>query len=109
MKLKNLGLTEYEAKVYEELLKGERLSGKELGERTKVPPTAVYPTTKTLVKKNLIQEFSGERKEFQALPPKLAIPAFLERKKKELIQIEQETLQDIELLKQEKSFTPQKD
>ncbi len=109
MKLKSLGLTEYEAKIYEELLRGQRLSGRELGERTKVPPTAVYPTVKTLVKKNLIQEFSGERKEFEALPPKLAIPAFLEKKKKELLQIEQETLQDIELLKQERSSIPQKD
>lgn len=109
MELKNLGLTEYEAKVYAELLKGERLSGKELAERTKVPPTAVYPTVKSLVKKNLIQEFSGERKEFQSLPPKLAIPAFLEKKKKELIDIEEETLKEIELLKQERRIFPSKE
>jgi sugar-specific transcriptional regulator TrmB len=80
-----------------------------LAEKTKVPPTAVYPTTKSLVKKNLIQEFSGEVKEFEALPPKLAIPTIIEEKRKELLEIEQETLKEIEKIKQEPQSLPQKD
>ena len=64
MELKTIGLTEYEAKIYKELVKGKKLTAKQLAEQSTVPPTAVYPTLQSLRKKNLIQEFSGEQKQF---------------------------------------------
>lgn len=109
MEFKRLGLTEYETKIYRELVKGQKLSAKKLAEKTTVPATAVYPTVKTLMKKKLVQEFSGETKEFQAIKPELAIPEFIENKKKELSQMEEETLQEIKRLKQEKTTLPVKD
>lgn len=101
MELKTLGLTEYETKIYTELLRGKRLSAKQLAQQSTVPPTAIYPTVKSLVKKNLIQEFSGETKQFEAIDPKIAIPAYIERKKKDLEEKGKNILQEINLLKKD--------
>ena len=109
MEFKILGLTEYETKIYRELVQGQKLSAQLLAEKTTVPPTAVYPTVKTLLKKKLVQEFSGETKAFQAIKPELAIPNFIENKKKELSQMEEEVLEEIKKLKQEKTILPVKD
>ena len=109
MELKTIGLTEYEAKIYKELVKGKKLTAKQLAEQSTVPPTAVYPTLQSLRKKNLIQEFSGEQKQFEALDPKIAIPAYLENKKKILERNSEIILQEIEQLKKEKTIPFQKE
>ncbi|MDP3729079.1 MAG: helix-turn-helix domain-containing protein [bacterium] len=109
MELKTLGLTEYEAKIYKELLRGQRFTAKQLAECSTVPPTAVYPTLQSLRKKNLIQEFSGEQKQFEALDPKIAIPAYMENKKKILERNSEIILQEIEQLKKEKTIPFQKE
>ena len=55
--LRKIGLTPYETKIYQVLLSYGRLGAKEIAERSKVPPTAVYPNLKSLISKNLIQKF----------------------------------------------------
>src|SRR3989338_806209 len=109
MELKTLDLTEYEAKIYKGLLQGQRLSAKQLAECSTVPPTAVYPTLQSLGKKNLILEFSGKTKQFEAIDPKISIPSYIENKKKALEKNAEQLLQEIEKLKKEKRINQRKE
>jgi sugar-specific transcriptional regulator TrmB len=91
-KLKAIGLTDYESKIYLTLLEQGKLNAKKISEISKVPPTAVYPNIKSLHKKNLIQIFDGEVKTFEALHPELSIPTFLEQRRQELYNQEKEII-----------------
>jgi len=84
--LVSIGLTEYEAAAYLALIEIGPSPVKAISEKSKVPPTATYPTLRSLVKKGFVQELLGEPgsrrdpKKFGALDPKIAIRAYTEKK-----------------------------
>lgn len=86
--LRKLGLSPYETKIYTALLKHGRMPAREIAEKSTVPPTAVYPNLKKLVGKNLVQRFSGDIAFFEAVEPNIAIPAFIQQRKKSLEETE---------------------
>lgn len=100
--LRKLGLSPYETKIYVALLKYGRMSAREIAEKSTVPPTAVYPNLKKLVQKNLIQEFSGAVAFFEAVEPNIAIPAFIQQRKKSLEEMEEKLVQEAMNLFQDK-------
>jgi len=61
-KLKEIGLTEYEAKVYLTLLTRGSLQGGELALSSGVPRTKVYEAVKGLIKKGLIEAYGRPRR-----------------------------------------------
>ncbi len=61
-KLKEIGLTEYEAKVYLTLLTKGSLQGGELALNSGVPRTKVYESVRGLIKKGLIEAYGRPRK-----------------------------------------------
>ena len=61
-KLKEIGLTEYEAKVYLTLLTKGSLQGGELALSSGVPRTKVYEAVKGLIKKGLIEAYGRPRR-----------------------------------------------
>jgi len=72
-KLKALGLTEYEAKVYLQLvIKGE-LDAYELSKASEVPLPRVYQVLEELKKKGFVREALGRPKRFDAVPPLNAV------------------------------------
>lgn len=91
--LRQLGLTKYESKVYRALLEYGQLAAQEIAHYSGVPPTAVYPNVKSLIAKQLVQHFSGKKSTYQALSPEAALSSFVERKKKQLLGIQQEIIQ----------------
>ncbi len=101
--LKKLGLSPYETKIYVALLKHGRMPAREIAEKSTVPPTAVYPNLKKLVQKNLIQEFSGVVAVFEAVEPNIAIPAFVQKRKKLLEEIEGKLVQEATNLSRDKT------
>ena len=102
--LRKLGLSPYETKIYVALLKHGRMPAREIAERSTVPPTAVYPNLKKLKQKNLIQEFSGEIAFFEAVEPNIAIPAFVQQRKKSLEEMESKLVEQAMRLSQDKKF-----
>ena len=72
-KLQNLGLTEYEAKVYLALAQHGRLSAKEISTYSNVPQNRVYETAEVLKDKGLCDIIPGLPKRFEAFEPKIAI------------------------------------
>ncbi|MAE13882.1 hypothetical protein CMO92_04920 [Candidatus Woesearchaeota archaeon] len=90
--LHHLGLTGYEGAIYTSLLKLGKANAKEISSASNVPPTAVYPNLKALVKKGLVQEFKGAISLYEPLSPSVSIKSLVERKKDELEDIKEELI-----------------
>ena len=107
--LRRLGLTKYETKMYQALVEYGRLDAKSLSKISGVPPTAVYPNVKSLQEMGLIQHFSGKISAYEAIQPKVALPAFVEREKKKLILLQNNLIQQAENALHKKEIFPQKE
>jgi len=68
-RLRKLGLTEYEAKVYSTLLKNHLNSASKLSERSGVPRTKIYSVLESLAAKGWIKVYSGTPLLFKPLNP----------------------------------------
>jgi sugar-specific transcriptional regulator TrmB len=71
-KLKEIGLTEYEAKAYFHLLKKKFFSASELASLANVPRTRVYEVLNSLIKKGFATKMPGKIKKFSAISPMFA-------------------------------------
>jgi sugar-specific transcriptional regulator TrmB len=92
---KELGLTIYEKKVYEAILKLGRTNATNISEMSKVPQTAVYPSLKNLQNKGLVQKFSAEISEFEAINPKISITKLINSKQKNLEEMKIKAIDDL--------------
>jgi len=68
-RLRKLGLTEYEARVYSSLLKYHLNSASRLSERSGVPRTKIYSVLESLSAKGWIKVYSGAPLLFKPLDP----------------------------------------
>lgn len=89
-KLKELGLTEYEAKVYITLLKEGTLKGTQVHRKSGVPHSPTYHSLLSLESKGFITITPTKPKKFSAINPKLAINNFISRKVEHIKEIEHE-------------------
>jgi len=71
--LKNLGLTEYESKIYVALIQNGELKAKELSDKSEVPYSKTYEVTSLLEKKGLIEIHRGRPMLFRTLTPSIAL------------------------------------
>jgi len=69
-KLKRIGLTEYEAKVYLALLKDHLNTATKLSEKSGVPRTKIYSVLESLEHKGWIRIYSGIPLMFKAIDPR---------------------------------------
>lgn len=91
--LVKIGLSLDEAKVYWLLVSTGSLSAAEIGKQLGVLPNAVYRLTRKLLAKKFLVQLDGWPVKFQALPPEVAITAYLEEKSRELSALKTESLQ----------------
>lgn len=104
--LKEIGLTGYEAKSYLVLVKYGTMSAREVAKKSGVPPTRVFDTLKLLVDKGFVFLISQKPMVFQAVKPEIAIKGFIERKIKNLENLEKTSLDSLKML--EKPTTGEK-
>jgi sugar-specific transcriptional regulator TrmB len=78
--LRQLGLTEYEARVYSALLKLKTATGGQIAGESKVPHGKTYESLRSLSEKGLITILSVEPKIFKLIDPKIGIKNLIERK-----------------------------
>lgn len=102
--LVNLGLSSYEAVVYQTLLEEGSLSAKEVAKKVNVLPNAVYRLMDRLQNKGFIVPLDTRPKKFQALPPSIAIEAFSEQQEKRLEELK---IKSIRALTESKPKAPQ--
>ncbi|MBS3741874.1 MAG: TrmB family transcriptional regulator [Candidatus Cloacimonetes bacterium] len=77
--LKKAGLTEYEARVYYNLLQKHDYSAKELSDQSGVPRTRIYEILNTLIQRGFCTELPGKVKRFKAINPKFAFKNLTEK------------------------------
>ena len=94
--LKQLGLNSYEREVYCMLLEYGKMNAKTIAEKTRIPPTAVYPALQKLSEEKLIQMYQGKIREFAVLPPKIALDTFIEHKKRSLSEVKEDLISKAE-------------
>jgi len=75
----NLGLSEYEARVYVSLIVGGASEARKLSVVCGVPRTKVYSTLKKLTERGLVVEEPGKPRKFAAISPFEAFEPYLER------------------------------
>lgn len=85
-RLQQLGLNAYEARSYLILLGHPRFKALELAARARVPRQKIYEVLDSLLEKGFAQVVQEKTKLFSAIEPDLAIPAFLERRRRLLEQ-----------------------
>ena len=98
-KLRKLGLSPYESKCYLALVKHGNLLGKEIAEKSDVPPTSVYRNLETLQKRGLVQIVQKEPLVYQAVDPEIALPAYIKSQQEELAKIQEQTINDLTAIK----------
>src|SRR5258705_11693099 len=82
-RLQQLGLNAYESRSYLVLLGHPRFKALELAARAHVPRQKIYEVLDSLVEKGFAQVVQGRTKLFSAVEPKLALPAWLENKRRQ--------------------------
>jgi sugar-specific transcriptional regulator TrmB len=99
--LKKLGLTEYEIRVYETLLKLGTAKGGEIFRKSGVPHGKTYVALIQLADKGLITVLPLKPKQFKVTDPKMAIKILIEKKMQELISYEKILSTSIKTIKTE--------
>jgi len=98
-KLKQLGLSEYEAKCYLTLIKHNYLSASEIANKTKIPPTSVHRNLYSLIDKKFIYITQKEPMLFKAIKPEIAIETFIQNKQKELNTLKTDLVKELKNIK----------
>ncbi|RLI79432.1 hypothetical protein DRP05_04015 [Archaeoglobales archaeon] len=103
-KLKKLGLSEYEAKVYVSLVGIGKATAREVHEVSGVPRARVYDVLNRLTSKGFVDVEEGEPKRFKPVEPRKVI----EKLKLELIKAADDCIIELESLRmsKQKDFSP---
>ena len=82
--LRDLGLSEYEARVYRSLLRTGPTTAKELSRASGVPMGRIYDVVNGLERHSLVRSQTGRPKTYAAVEPETALPRLFETKREEL-------------------------
>jgi HTH-type transcriptional regulator, sugar sensing transcriptional regulator len=93
-RLRRLGLSESEARVYEGLAAGDSLSAQDIADRVGLSRGSVYPALKTLVDAGLVEGGAGYGSRFRISPPETAFPSLIDRQREELL-VREQTAKDL--------------
>ena len=83
--LRDLGLSEYEARAYRSLLRAGPTTAKELSQTSEVPMGRIYDVLNGLEQHRLVRsQAAGRPKKYVAVEPEIALDRLLDAKKQEL-------------------------
>ena len=103
--LKNLGLTEYEAKVYLALAQKGPLTACAISEKSDVPQSKVYEVLGGLKNRALVSFWGNKPQLFKAVEPNFALRKMLELKQRSIAILEKKTQNLLRMLKSSKKDT----
>ncbi|HLG25067.1 MAG TPA: helix-turn-helix domain-containing protein [Candidatus Nanoarchaeia archaeon] len=109
--LRELGLSEYESKVYITLIKEGSLRGNKLSRLSGVPQGKVYDTVYRLSEKGFVSIMNSHPKIFKSVDPDIAINQVIRSKKEKLDQMQAtlpKSLKQIKKITQGKTETDEK-
>ncbi|MEM5836398.1 MAG: helix-turn-helix domain-containing protein [Candidatus Aenigmatarchaeota archaeon] len=82
--LKQLGLGEYEARAYTELVLLGPSSANELSKVTEIPKSKIYEVLESLMSKQMVEVFEEKPKLFRAIDSRVAIKSLIDEKEQQL-------------------------
>jgi len=86
--LNEIGLSEYEKKVYTTLLTLDKAKSREISKESKVSYGRIYDILEGLESKGLVSYLPTSPKTFEAIDPKVALKILLKRRAEELQRLE---------------------
>lgn len=86
--LKELGLSEYESKVYIALVREGTLTGIKISKASSVPQGKIYETLYRLMEKGFVTVMNAKPKLFKAIDPEIALKQYIKSKKENLEELE---------------------
>jgi sugar-specific transcriptional regulator TrmB len=75
-KLRELGFTQNEAKVYLAMLARPPMTVAQIVRTSGVPRPKIYETARSLIQRGFAEELVGDVKSFRAVPPEVALPVY---------------------------------
>jgi sugar-specific transcriptional regulator TrmB len=78
--LREIGLSEYEAKTYRALVESGQQTGRQVAELSKVPPTRVFDVLKKLQEKGLVELIQQKPMVWLAVKPEAGFKALVDRR-----------------------------
>jgi len=100
--LKKLGLTDYESKSYIALVSYGPMKGREVAEKSGVPPTRVFDSLKSLIEKGFVTMVSHNPMIFKAIDVDVAVKNFVNRKIENLSELQSSTINSLRDLQKPK-------
>jgi sugar-specific transcriptional regulator TrmB len=86
--LKELDLTDYEAKAYSALVfLGGHSKASEIAKLSKIPQPKIYETLEKLTEKKLVETYAIRPKEFKVISPKIVLKNLIEEKEKKIMKM----------------------
>jgi len=107
--LYNLGLGEYESKIYLALLKYGHLTGSDLARASKVPQSKIYEIASCLEKKGFVSVLNLKPRQFRAVEPEKAISTFINSKKENLEKAGEDLMKNLKEIKRTRIERPKTD
>jgi len=98
--LRNIGLSSYEARAYFSLLENPEQTAEEVSRNSKVPMAKMYSVLNSLMKLGMIKSTTTRPKIYAALPPEESIPGLIEKKKREIEELEKSAQKTAEKLQE---------
>jgi sugar-specific transcriptional regulator TrmB len=86
--LSRLGLTSYEARAYETLVRRDSYSAAQVARQSGLPRQRIYDVLGSLVSKGLASARPGNQVKYAAVPPELAVERLLTLRRRELTALE---------------------
>jgi len=103
--LKELGLTEYEIKVYLTLLNEGSKKGGEISKISKVPHGKTYESLESLEKKGFVSVFPVKPKLFAAVKPEIAVKNYSNIKISSIKKLEEDLIKNLRAVKKPTSVS----
>jgi len=99
--LQTAGLSEYEAKVYYELLVSGERTGRDVARASKVPPTRVFDVLSRLQEKGLVQLVQQRPMLWLPVKPDVGLKTFIDRKIASYADLQDRLVDELKKVKQE--------
>ncbi len=80
-RLQDIGLNAYESRAYLVLIGHSHFKALEVAGRARIPRQKIYEVLDSLVEKGFVRVVQGKAKQFSAVEPRLAMDAYLQRRK----------------------------
>lgn len=97
--MKELGLTEYEAKALLGLFEFGSLKPRKVAFHSGIPPARVYDTLRSLASKKLVVQLRSDPLIFKAVDPEIGLSALVKRKEKHLEFLKSSAIKQVKSLK----------